>query len=250
MLNRLFDKPKERRRQFLFRGHADASWGLQSTLVRKSKFANDEDRDAVIRDLVIEFKRECLGIEGAPQGETDERAWELLGRHHGRLTPLIDWTVSPFVAAYFAFGASQKESTDRAAIWGLDLELFNAPDTTGPTIIYEDDLIRANRRAIAQRGAFLRIDSIARPVEDLLGEYLFKLLLPLSERSRVLAELDAMLIILRTRGCSTRLNMPPRRLNGESCQPAIQRNSDHDRRHLQGCTAIASRGSEAGRGLS
>jgi hypothetical protein len=42
--------------------------------------------------------------------------WSIL-QHHGYPTPMLDWSFSPFVAAYFAFEAAADESTPRIYIF-------------------------------------------------------------------------------------------------------------------------------------
>jgi hypothetical protein len=53
--------------------------------------------------VLNQFKQAYQAVAGANSNMTDDEYWAI-GRHFGLLTPLLDWTLSPYVAAYFAFG--------------------------------------------------------------------------------------------------------------------------------------------------
>ena len=53
---------RDRRSQLVFRGHADASWNLQTTLDRGVTFRSDEDRDLHITSLLSEFRFYALRL--------------------------------------------------------------------------------------------------------------------------------------------------------------------------------------------
>src|SRR2546421_11313467 len=89
-LHRFAAQDRQRRRQLLFRGQSDASWPLSTTLDRFKPIADASKRSRLVRELLDEFSREAVQItsRAAPLPEGD--ALELLARHHGLPSPLLD----------------------------------------------------------------------------------------------------------------------------------------------------------------
>jgi hypothetical protein len=90
---------------YIWRGHRLESWSLKSTLDRLIEQANvSKTKQLAFRATHLEqFKYAIRGRRGHnPASIEDENEWWALGQHHGLATPLLDWTSSPFVAAYFA----------------------------------------------------------------------------------------------------------------------------------------------------
>lgn len=103
----------------LYRGHARTEWKLSAPLDRRLVYAAPsgdkieyeslrkhnglEWYDKTCLQVLNQFKQAYRGISGANPNMTDDEYWTV-GRHFGLLTPLLDWTLSPYVAAYFAFG--------------------------------------------------------------------------------------------------------------------------------------------------
>lgn len=98
---------------WLYRGQANPSWGLTSTLSRFCHRNNLAFSLAVFRDMLDAFMSRASGLT-----QTDLTGLSLASRismaqHHGLPTPFLDWTKSPFVALYFALA-------DHIAVAGLD----------------------------------------------------------------------------------------------------------------------------------
>lgn len=107
---------------YIWRGQRDAAWQLLPTLYRLLK-AEGLDRYAatLARDAQLkEFKLAARGRRGQnPPALATEDEWWALGQHHGLATPLLDWTTSPFVAAFFAFSETSAPTGGQRAVFAL-----------------------------------------------------------------------------------------------------------------------------------
>jgi hypothetical protein len=170
--------------QVLYRGHAKPDWKLWSPLDRSlvtqvrgpggefeylslRKHNGLEWYDQKCSQVLGQFKLACRGIPGADYCVDDDDYWAL-GRHFGLLTPLLDWTLSPYVAAFFAFverldrmqhgshAYTLKGNKESVRVWGLAM-------WPGMEVPGEFEIVRAGPRNAArqraQSGLFTRLRS-------------------------------------------------------------------------------------------
>lgn len=182
----------ERREQLIFRGHSDSTWPLKTTLDRERSFTDDAARRLYSVGLLNEFRRQAIGLGLPPDRlpELESTAFELVARHYGLPSPLMDMTASPYVASFFAFDFRTRPASGKVAVWMVDRSELRADQ--GIEIVDTPELLRYNRRAIQQRGVFLRVASAVRLLEDCLSPALTKFELPADDAKVALADLDEM----------------------------------------------------------
>lgn len=97
--------------QLVFRGHRRFDWSLMPTLGRLA--TNGIVTEAMAQTQLERFKRAVRGrLTDAAMVNEDDELWSV-GQHHGLMTPLLDWTYSPYVALFFAF--HKEDSKEEAA---------------------------------------------------------------------------------------------------------------------------------------
>ena len=164
-----------------WRGQRDPAWPLASrferillgidgsTRPRASivSFDNIETNPyKVIRDGYLErFQRAASGLRGPNPKQLSTEEWWALGRHYGLVTPLLDWTEKPYIAAFFALSDLKdkllyKQETDpykgeEVAIY----KLIHKPELENIDLQVVRPVVDELGRLQSQRGVFTWLDS-------------------------------------------------------------------------------------------
>jgi hypothetical protein len=184
---------------YVFRGHASENWKLESTL--KRKINEGSDVKGIENNILDNFKKYCLGRRGHNPPHLSESEWWALGQHFGLDTPLLDWSDSPYVAAFFAFNSENTE-TENVVVWLMNKNINNnkcVKDLKSEHHLeFLTPYLDENARLINQRGLFVRtpdmecITEWAKKLEQDETIHLTRILIPRSEKTFVLDSLDKM----------------------------------------------------------
>ena len=171
-----------------FRGERDERWPLYSSLSRHlqgfriSREAWPEQERRIIRI----FKRKAHQFLDKPPDLDDDFQWLALMQHHGAPTRLIDFTWSPYVAAFFAL----ERTLGDGVVWAINPARVDSsrnfkPARTHPRLagnfqryyikgdrrfIWMGEPHTMNQRLIAQSGTFAVPGVLDVPVEDILSD--------------------------------------------------------------------------------
>lgn len=196
-----FQNEQFSRGRFLFRGQGGASWELSSNFDRWFQgYGGERSIKAKVADQLLDgFLKECE-LEDIPKHVRDDKVLMLsLAQHNGLPTRLLDWSESPYVAAFFAFSGHirhGKPNEQDVAIWVLDstLEIWNSQ--FGCEIVSVPSF--GNERIRNQHGRFSYLKAPYDSLEEYVSQFpggtgaLRKYLIPVHEASKAMADLDSM----------------------------------------------------------
>jgi hypothetical protein len=193
--------PAQVYKRYVFRGQRDAAWPLRSSFDRKIGPKRAAKRDALAKRLIDDFYIECERYSSWRYTRDDARVLAM-AQHHGLPTRLLDWSFSPYVAAYFAYSFylfEQASAGDgHVAIWALNCEDVKrrAPEGQLEIVSIQDF---ENSRLGNQAGAFTYLKTNEDCLEDYLASpavglnsALIKFELPRSEAPNALRDLILM----------------------------------------------------------
>jgi hypothetical protein len=106
---------------YLYRGQADASWHLQSSLERVVGSAWSADKARQFEEFSIkQFSSKFHLYDRENMQPSSKLAWLSIMQHYGVPTRLLDFTESPYVALYFALEGVVPSLQRDMALYAVD----------------------------------------------------------------------------------------------------------------------------------
>lgn len=106
---------------YFYRGQADASWKLQSSLERVVGDDWTADKARKFEEFSIDKFQSKFHLYDRENVQPDSKlAWLSVMQHYGVPTRLLDFTESPYVALYFALEASAPSRKCDMALYAID----------------------------------------------------------------------------------------------------------------------------------
>lgn len=190
---------------FVFRGHSDENWKLETSLQRLLKDNYISMVTKFEEFAISEFKSKFYLYNTSDYEPKTTLEWLSMMQHYGTPTRLLDFSESPFIALYFCLENSNKVQKQDMVIYAIDyrninkttLEYFKQYDSSfkydytdienSKDFIFEEyvkrfnvpllwvtEPKRLNKRIEKQRGTFLYTNSNDKSYKDILETELYK----------------------------------------------------------------------------
>jgi hypothetical protein len=158
--------------ELVFRGLGSDDWTLNTAFDRQFSQLEPDRRVALWSQLVDAFTQLHQRSQADPTSGPHGTALLALGQHYGLPTRLLDWSESPYIAAFFAFRKALSElhpATGRVAIWALrpDPSVFSKDFGVE---FYTEPASPPNERMRRQSGSFTLMRTPHASLEDWLKE--------------------------------------------------------------------------------
>lgn len=197
-------------KSYFYRGQSNPLWKLQTTFHRESLLHGYSLKDYL--DVIVP---EAHYLISAQQNEITDLSdpVEFAGflsllQHYGFPTPLLDWSLSPYIAAYFAFRDIDDISpaSDNVRIYIFDSsewiqsyeQIYDLREPTKSFVSVIRPVAKNNERLIVQRGAYT-VTNVNDMESHLLTlgtqnskTFLYVIDIPVSEKPKVMKDLNLM----------------------------------------------------------
>lgn len=128
---------------WVFRGQLNTRWELRNAIERTDFIKLYQGVEAHFVHEFMRGARNYLAKDEIPEHLIE---WLALMQHHGAPTRLLDFSKSPFVAAFFAFEQCEDSPEKNTAIWAINVNFLKLKAVEVLEAHFADDLEKNSRR--------------------------------------------------------------------------------------------------------
>lgn len=188
---------------YIYRGHSDLSWKLQSTLERILENNYETKGKKFEKYAIDDFKSRFHLYDKSNIQPKTKLEWLSIMQHYGVPTRMLDFTQSPYVAIYFALENIKKTDKGPFVIYAIDYrsimkksldyllgqdekiqitydemyyerdKLFNITDEKAYEVLWIVEPSVSNLRLEKQSGCFLISGNVKKTIEQILKSEIY-----------------------------------------------------------------------------